>query len=58
MTAADRLNPLLSARVAETFRAGNDLADLALYGGPLHHPTPTTPGGLAMTGDGPAWTIA
>lgn len=50
----DRVNPLLSTRiVAETFRAGNDLAEHALYGGPAR---PAGGGDrLGVSPDGLSW---
>jgi halogenation protein CepH len=53
LTTNDRVNPLLASRVVgETFRAGNDLTEQALYG-PLVDPT--VHDGLIVTEDGLSW---
>jgi FAD-dependent halogenase len=54
--ADDRINPLFSSRlIGETFSAGNDLKDQALYGveaqASIHN-------GITLTKDGLAWTRA
>jgi FAD-dependent halogenase len=53
LTTNDRVNPLLASRVVgETFRAGNDLTEQALYGS---LDDPTVHDGLTVAEDGLSW---
>jgi halogenation protein CepH len=58
-TSDDRRNPLFESRLlGNVFREGRNLADQALYGGPLDDPGPADGGALVPTKDGLAWMAA